>query len=70
MTKVVDKTVRLTLEGVDGNAFSLLGAFRNQARKEGWMEEEISKVCDEAMSDDYDHLLITLIDHCEEDVDE
>ena len=44
------KYVKLQLWGLDGNAFSLLGAFRSQARKEKWSEEDISKVLTEARS--------------------
>ncbi len=61
----VDKKIKLRLVGLDGNAFSLMGAFQEQARREGWTKEEIKAVLDEAMSDDYNHLLATLSDHCE-----
>jgi hypothetical protein len=42
-----------------------MGVFQRQARKEGWTEEEIDAVLDEAKSGDYDHLLATIIAHCE-----
>jgi hypothetical protein len=58
------KQVTLNLEDLDGNAFMLIGAFRRQAKKEKWTEDEIKKVTDECMSGDYDHLLQTLIKHC------
>ena len=58
------KYVKLQLWGLDGNAFSLMGAFRIQARKEGWSEDDISKVITEARSSDYDHLIATLDSHC------
>ena len=58
-------TIHLSLVGLDGNAFSLMGAFRTQAKKEGWTDGEIKLVIDDAMSGDYDHLLVTLNDHCE-----
>lgn len=61
----VDKKVNLQLVGLDGNTFSLMGAFQAQARKEGWTKEEIKIVIDDAMSGDYNHLLATLSDHCE-----
>jgi hypothetical protein len=61
-----NKKVTLTLVGLDGNAFSLLGAFRRQAKKEGWTEAEIKPVTDEAMSGNYDHLLETLGAVCED----
>ena len=35
------KKVKLNLVGLDGNAMSLMAAFRRQAKKEGWTEEEM-----------------------------
>lgn len=58
------KYVKLQLCGLDSNAFSLMGAFRQQARKEKWSEEDISKVLTEAKSSNYDHLVATLDSHC------
>lgn len=60
----IDKKVKLKLVGIDGNAYFLLGAFDNQAKKERWTEEEIDAVCEEAMSGDYNHLLRTLMRFC------
>jgi hypothetical protein len=59
------KKLTLELVGVDGNAFSIMGAFRRQALREGWTEEEIERVLTEAKSKDYDHLLNTIMAHCE-----
>lgn len=59
------KKVSLEFEGLDGNAFALMGAFRRQAKREKWTEEEIGEVIKECESGDYDHLLQTLIAHCE-----
>jgi hypothetical protein len=59
------KKITLDLEGIDGNAFSLMGAFKAQARREGWTPLEIETVMQECMSSDYDHLLDTLVNHCE-----
>lgn len=64
---MVKKKIKLTLEGLDGNAFSLMGAFRKQARREKWTPEEINQVLDECMKGDYNHLLVTLMDVCEEE---
>jgi hypothetical protein len=64
------KKVRLRLVGLDGNAFSLMGAFRRQARREGWGDKEIDAVLDECRAGDYNHLLCTLSDHCEEPEEE
>ena len=62
---MVKKKVKLELVGLDGNAFFLMGMFSRQARKEGWTSEEIELVLDECKKGDYDHLLCTLMDHCE-----
>ena len=61
------KTKKVTLElvGLDGNAYSLMGAFQRQARKEKWEKSEIDAVLEECMSGDYDHLLCTLVAHCQ-----
>ena len=60
---MTDKKVNLELEGLDGNAFSLMGTFQKQAKKEDWTEEEIKDVLDECQKGDYNHLLQTLIAH-------
>jgi hypothetical protein len=59
------KKVILELVGLDGNAFSLMGAWRGAARRQGWSPEEIKTVMDECMSGDYNHLLATLMDNTE-----
>jgi hypothetical protein len=55
--------IKLNLVGLDGNAFSLMGAFRRAARKQGRTPEEIKVVLDDCMSGNYDHLLQTLVLH-------
>ena len=60
------KKVKGTLVGQNSNAFFLVGYFREQARKQGWTKEEIKKVTDDAMSGDYNHLLVTLSNHMED----
>lgn len=65
MKKTIEKTVNLDLAGHDGNAFALMGVFQRQAKRENWTPEEIDAVMEEAKSDNYDHLLQTLILHCE-----
>ena len=62
---MANKKIDLELEGLDGNAFSLMGAFRRQAKREGWTPEEIKEVLDECQAGDYDHLLQTLMAHCQ-----
>jgi hypothetical protein len=59
------KKIKLNLEKLDGNAFSLMGAFQRQARRENWTPEEIKTVMDDAMNGNYDHLLEVLMDHCD-----
>jgi hypothetical protein len=61
----VNKKVKLSLVGLDGNCFVLMGVFQKQARKEGWTMAEINEVLMECFEGDYDHLLATLSDHCE-----
>ena len=36
-----NKKVKLELVGLDGNAFTLMGAFKRQAERERWAKEEI-----------------------------
>lgn len=66
MMKPEGKRVRLTLVGLDGNAFALLGAFRRAARRQGWTEEEIAAVMEDATSGDYVHLLSVLMEVCDD----
>lgn len=65
MKKIIEKTVNLNLIGINGNAYAIMGAFRKQARKEGWSKDEIDAVIDAAKSSDYNHLLATIENHCE-----
>jgi hypothetical protein len=61
----IGKTVNLELIGLDGNAFSLMAAFKHQAEKEGWTKEEIDCVLKECRSSNYQHLLNTLKYFCD-----
>lgn len=60
------KKVKMKLVGLDGNAFSLMGEFQQNARKQGWKKEEIDVVIKKCMSGDYNNLLRVLIEHTEE----
>lgn len=62
---IVNKKVKLSLVGLNSNAFSVMGAFSDAARKAKWTEEETNKVLTEAMEGDYNHLLATIQEHCE-----
>ncbi len=59
----------MQLLGIDGNAFSIIGSFQKNARKQGWTQEEIKSVVDEATNSDYNHLLVTIlkyVDDCDD----
>ena len=62
--------VKLNLEGFDGNAFSLMGAFKRAARQQKadniWVADVIAK----CMSGSYDNLLTTLLGATEPEDDE
>lgn len=60
------KKVKMKLVGLDGNAFSLMGAFQENARRQGWKKEEIDVVIKKCMSGDYNNLLCVLMEHTEE----
>jgi len=59
------KFVKMTLVGVDSNAFSVIAAFKKEARRQGWASKEIDTVMNKAMSGDYNHLLAVYIAHCD-----
>lgn len=61
------KKVVMSLVGLDGNAFSLMGAFAVSAKLQGWTKEEVKIVTDACMSGDYDHLLQVLIAHTDDE---
>jgi len=61
----LDKKVELNLVGLNGNAFSLMAAFRTAAKKQDWKKDEIDYVLWECTQGDYDHLLCTLIEYTE-----
>ena len=58
--------VKMTLIGLDGNAFALIGAFSREAKKQGWTKEQVEVVTKKAMNGSYDDLLCTLMDNIEE----
>lgn len=59
--------VKLNLVGIDGNAFSIMGAFKRQAIKDGWSQEEVKELLHDCMQKDYDGLLCTIMEHCNVD---
>ena len=64
------KPVRMNLVGLDGNAFSLMGAFIRNAERQGWTEEEIKSVIDQCRIGDYDNLLRVLMANTTETEDD
>lgn len=53
--------VDLDLTQLDGNAFSILAAFRKAALRQGKDKAQVDAVLEKAMSGDYDHLLQVII---------
>jgi hypothetical protein len=43
-----------------------MGAFKRAAKEQGWNKEEIAVVLDKCTSGDYNNLLCTLMDNCED----
>lgn len=60
------KKVKMELVGLNGNAFSIMGAFRRNAEAQKWSESEINSVLNEAMEGDYNYLLRTIMKYTEE----
>jgi len=53
------------LAGIDSNAFALMAHFTKLAERQGVSKKDIDDILDEAMKDDYNHLLRTLDSHME-----
>ena len=53
--------IEVQLTGKNGNAFAIIGAVSKALRQSGVNKDEIEKFIDEAMSADYDNLLVTCI---------
>jgi hypothetical protein len=54
------KKVKGSLLGVGGNAFCLIDHFKGLAKQQGFNNEFINDVLDEAQAGDYSHLIRTL----------
>jgi len=63
--KLQHKRIKLNLVGIDGNAYSIMGHYRKAAQKQGVPKDKIDAVLNDAMSDDYNHLLGIIDAHCE-----
>ncbi len=60
-----ERKVLGSFDGINGNAFMLMGYFQQQATRQRFSKEWIKKVLDEAMRGDYNHLVGTLLIHME-----
>ena len=54
--------VKVKLVGTDGNAFAVIGKVVRALRDAGISETEVDDFRDEAMSGDYNHLLMTAME--------
>jgi hypothetical protein len=59
--------VRMRLVGTDGNAFAILGRFKQSARRQGWDSESINAVLEQAMSGDYSNLIYTISQYADDE---
>ena len=53
--------IKVKLVGTDGNAFSIIGKVQNALKRAKVPEKEIDEFRKEAMSGDYDNVLITCL---------
>lgn len=51
--------IEVELTGLDGNAFTIIGAVRRALKRNGVPPEEVDQFSSEAMRGDYDNLLQT-----------
>ena len=51
--------IKVQLTGRNGNAFAIIGAVSKALRQSNVNKDEVEKFIDEAMSEDYDNLLVT-----------
>jgi hypothetical protein len=64
---VASKKVKLTLVGLDSNAFNLMGKFQKAARAQGFSKEYVDDVLNKCMLSDYNNLLRVMMEHCEDE---
>jgi len=65
----MEENPKYDLVGVDGNAYSVMGYVKRAMANEKFTKDEINNYLNDAMSDDYDHLLyvsIQMIEKCNE----
>lgn len=54
-----------TLDGVDGNAFAIMGYTQKAMYEQKFSKEEIDEMLKKAMSSDYNNLLCVCMDYVE-----
>lgn len=59
MTDAKYPEVEVELVGQDGNAFFIMGTVKKALLRHGIGKEEVNEYLEEAMSGNYDHLLVT-----------
>jgi hypothetical protein len=59
--------VQVKLVGEDSNAFAILGRCMKAMRRAGWGTTEIREFEAKATSSDYNHLLATVLEYCEDE---
>lgn len=57
------KKIKMSLVGVNGNAFAIMGAFQANAKRQGWTDDEIGAVLKKAKSGDYNNLIAVICDN-------
>jgi hypothetical protein len=55
--------IEVELTGGDGNAFAVMGAVQRAMRRHPEAKNDIAEFQKEAMSGDYDHLLMTCMEY-------
>ena len=66
MRKPTEKP-KIKLVGVNGNAYNILGIAKEALMNADADSEYVDQYLEEAMSGDYDHLLLTTMNYCEVD---
>jgi hypothetical protein len=61
--KKPETKLTVKLIGQDGNAFSIMGMVKQALRRAGADKEYIDKYLSEAMSGDYNHLLVVSMEY-------
>ena len=65
MKNLVGKSISLKLVGLNGNIFTLMGMFQEQAKREGWSKGDIMKVMEACMdAGGYESKIAVLAAHC------